>query len=298
MVIDEPMARQFLQTYAPEDWIAIFLKSYATGRVGQRVLPVGLATTRRIQDWLHRENESDMNVYVSLNAVTPRQTSRRRASVHAIRHVFVDVDQGGESALAAIGRCRDVPPPSYVLHTSQHRLHVLWRVTGFTRETSEALQRYLARALQADPAATSCAQLTRLPGFVNHKAPVPSLVTIDTHQPQRVYEPSDFPRPTRPRWMVRARSTIIRGDAVDRARRYVAALPPAVAGHHGDVLTFRVCCRLARGFALSDAESMDVLHDWNARCEPPWSDRELRQKLKSARTYGREPVGALLEERL
>jgi hypothetical protein len=27
-------------------------------------------------------------------------------------------------------------------------------------------------------------------------------------------------------------------------------LPPAIAGQHGDVHTFRVCCRLARGFAL------------------------------------------------
>jgi hypothetical protein len=59
------------------------------------------------------------------------------------------------------------------------------------------------------------------------------------------------------------------------------------------VQTFRVCCRLARGFALSDAEAMTVLTDWNARCQPPWSNRELVDKLRRARRYGREPVGGL-----
>ena len=31
---------------------------------------------------------------------------------------------------------------------------------------------------------------------------------------------------------------------------------PAIAGHHGDLHTFRVCCRLARGFALDDDEAL------------------------------------------
>ena len=30
---------------------------------------------------------------------------------------------------------------------------------------------------------------------------------------------------------------------------------------------------------------------WNARCEPPWSERELLAKLEHARRYGREPIG-------
>ena len=81
------------------------------------------------------------------------------------------------------------------------------------------------------------------------------------------------------------------------ARQYVAAVPPAISGQHGDVHTFRVCCRVVRGFALADDEALDVLRDWNSRCEPPWSDRELIDKLSRARRYGREPIGCLLEER-
>ena len=172
MSSDASMTIAFLQTYQPDDWIALFLKSYASGRLGQRVLPVRLATTGRIQAWLHRENESGMNLYVSLNAVAPQQTSRRRAAIRTVRHVFVDVDHRGEHVLEAISRRHDLPRPSYVLHTSPQRVHVLWRVTRFLPDTSEALQRHLARELHADTAATSCAQLTRLAGFLYLKSPV------------------------------------------------------------------------------------------------------------------------------
>jgi hypothetical protein len=48
---------------------------------------------------------------------------------------------------------------------------------------------------------------------------------------------------------------------------------------------------------LSDDEALTVLREWNARCEPPWSERELKDKLMRARRYGREPIGGLLEER-
>jgi hypothetical protein len=46
--------------------------------------------------------------------------------------------------------------------------------------------------------------------------------------------------------------------------------------------------------ALSDDEAMPLLQAWNARCEPPWTERELRDKLQRARRYGREPIGGLL----
>jgi hypothetical protein len=53
---------------------------------------------------------------------------------------------------------------------------------------------------------------------------------------------------------------------------------------------------MVRGFALSDDEALSLLRDWNAKCEPPWSDEDLLAKLKHARRYGREPVGGLLTD--
>jgi hypothetical protein len=74
----------------------------------------------------------------------------------------------------------------------------------------------------------------------------------------------------------------------------MASVPPAISGQHGDVHTFRVCCRLTRGFALDDDQALHVLAESNARCQPPWSEAEPLDKLRRAARYGREPVGGLL----
>ena len=86
----------------------------------------------------------------------------------------------------------------------------------------------------------------------------------------------------------RLTATVNPSDVVERARRYLAGIEPAVAGQNADLHTFRVCCRIARGFALSDEDSLAVLRNWHGRCEPPWSERELRDKLLRARKNGRE----------
>ena len=67
------------------------------------------------------------------------------------------------------------------------------------------------------------------------------------------------------------------------ANRLLAALPPAVAGQHGDAATFRACCRRVRGFLLSDDDALVLMKEWNAACDPPWTDRELTDKIRRAR---------------
>ena len=68
---------------------------------------------------------------------------------------------------------------------------------------------------------------------------------------------------------------------------------PLIRNQHGDLHTFRVCCRIVRGFALTDSEAIAALADWNARCSPPWAEDDLCRMLAAARRYGREPIGAL-----
>jgi hypothetical protein len=264
----------------------------------QRVGPVSLVAEARFQAWLRAENAARSNVYVSVNAITAGMRSRTREAIRTVGHVFLEADDDGPRVVATITARQDLPHPSYVLQSSPNRVHVFWRVMNFTVERGEALQKQLARELKTDPAATSCSQMTRLPGFINHKYRPGHLVTIDYRCAHRRYTPADFRTPMMTRTPAGARVVIcprpIR-DAVERARRYVAAASPAVAGQHGDVRTFRLCCRLARGFALTDDDALAVLADWNERCQPPWSERGLIDKLRGARRYGREPIGGLLE---
>jgi DNA primase RepB-like protein len=297
--IDRAAPLQFLRTaYDRDDWIALFLKQYDTREAVQRVGPARLFQQPNVQAWLRLMNARRFNIYVSVNAVKPGRRSRTRDAISAIRHVFVEVDHDGRRVLTTITARRDLPAPSYVLHSSPDRVHVFWRAAGFSTTAAEQLQKYLARELGADSAATPCSQTTRLPGFLNHKYVPPALVRAKYSRATRVYTPGDFPTP--PRGTGRRRASIASTvrqspDAVERARRYLAALPPAISGQHGDVTTFRTCCRLVRGFLLSDADALGILDEWNARCEPPWSKRELLDKLQRARRYGREPLGALLE---
>ena len=69
---------------------------------------------------------------------------------------------------------------------------------------------------------------------------------------------------------------------IERARRYLAATPPAIEGQRGDVRTFCVCCRLIGRFGLTEEEAMHLLSGWNARCQPPWTVHELVAKVRSA----------------
>lgn len=299
MRIDPEAPLAFLSTaFERDDCVAVFLKSYTSGRIAQRVRTVEDATKPRFQAWLRAENAAGANVYVSVNSLKCGQRSRRREAVAAIRHVFLDADNRADDVLASVAGDRALPPPSYVLRSSPGRAHVFWRVSGFTRESVEALEKHLAGTFGTDRAATACTQVTRLPGFMNHKRATPFLVSVEYRDPKRVFGPADFPKPppSEPHGHVHAISPTTR-DAVDRARHYTAAIPPAIAGEHGDVHTFRVCCRVVRGFALTDDDALAVLREWNNRCVPPWSERELLDKVLRARRYGREPIGGLLEER-
>jgi hypothetical protein len=301
--IDLEAPVEFVRTgYEPEDWIAVFLKSYATGRMAQRVGPVSLVMSTRFQDWLRRENDGLANVYVSVNAVRPGQLTRTRRAIRDIRHIFAEADHDGKQVVGTIDGRRDLPPPSYLLHSSPNRVHVFWRASGFALARAERLQKRLARELRTDSAATPVSQMTRLPGFVNHKYETPHLVTVEYRCAGRLYTPSDFPPSAEneaPRSPVAGprEAREVRGAVVGRAERYLAAVPAAITGQHGDLHTFRVCCRLVRGFALSDEDALNLLHHWNRRCEPPWSERELIEKLSRARRYGREPIGGLLQGR-
>ena len=290
---------QFLRTaYRPDDWIAVLLKGSDSGAITHRVAPVSWIARPSSQTWLHEENAYDRNIYVSINAITPGQQSRQRRAICAVRHLFLDIDRDAASVIGAIETRRDLPRPSYVIASSRDRAQVFWRIRDFTKEAAQALQKQFARELGGDPAATSCAQMARLPGFVNHKYIPAPLVTIEYRHRHRSYAPSDFPAPIygtpAPR---NVPVTRLATDRVEQARRYVTAIPPAISGQHGDLQTFRVSCRLVRGFALPDVDAFRVLSDWNAGCQPPWSERQLRDKLRHARQYGREPVGALLETR-
>src|SRR3954471_3777213 len=116
--VDRAAPIRFLRTaYDAADWVAVFLKTYRTGEVAQRVLPVSDAASSHFQAWLRHLNAKGWNVYVSVNAVLPGR-SRTRRSIAAVRHVFLEEDRDGPALLAKLRSRGDLPPVSYVLNSS------------------------------------------------------------------------------------------------------------------------------------------------------------------------------------
>lgn len=77
----------------------------------------------------------------------------------------------------------------------------------------------------------------------------------------------------------------------------MATRPGAVSGQGGHDVTFGVACALVWGFGLSPEEAMPIMQQYNGRCSPPWSERELWHKLRSALGHGhKEARGHLIGE--
>jgi hypothetical protein len=82
----------------------------------------------------------------------------------------------------------------------------------------------------------------------------------------------------------------IHGNAavMERARKYLAKLPPAISGSGGHNATFYAACVLVLGFDLAEIDALELLREFNQRCDPPWSKHELVHKVMDAMKQGGE----------
>jgi P4 family phage/plasmid primase-like protien len=72
-------------------------------------------------------------------------------------------------------------------------------------------------------------------------------------------------------------------DKAERCRAYLANVPPAISGQGGHDRTFRTARIIANDFDLAGTEEgWNLLNEYNQRCEPPWSEGELRHKWEDA----------------
>jgi hypothetical protein len=85
---------------------------------------------------------------------------------------------------------------------------------------------------------------------------------------------------------------------VGRAIDYLAKVDPAISGQGGHDQTLWAARVVVRGFALGPTEGLRVLlQHYNPRCQPPWTEMELRHKCEEAATQPFDmPHGWLLNE--
>jgi hypothetical protein len=84
-------------------------------------------------------------------------------------------------------------------------------------------------------------------------------------------------------------------DAAARARAYLATCDAAISGQGGHNATLHAAHAVVVGFALDDATALQLLEsEYNPRCVPPWTQKELMHKIESARQNPQRPLGYLL----
>ena len=77
------------------------------------------------------------------------------------------------------------------------------------------------------------------------------------------------------------------------ARNYIAPIR-SISGSGGHTSLLAAATALVMGYDLPEDSAMELLSEWNqTNAIPPWSDAELRHKLREAAKSGR-PRGYLL----
>lgn len=90
-------------------------------------------------------------------------------------------------------------------------------------------------------------------------------------------------------------------SVLKQAAAYLATIPGAISGQGGHNSTFTAACKLIHGFNLTPAQALPLLQEWNQKCVPPWSKKELQHKLDEAnkcQDMEGKPRGYLLRAKL
>ncbi|MDR2562048.1 MAG: hypothetical protein LBC63_09800 [Holophagales bacterium] len=261
---------------------------------------------------LSRLNCNGAGVFDVINQTDGR--GAKKENITSLRAYWTDLDRDKLAkepytlgdVRAALSDC----PPSVIIETPGG-WHLYWLLVKFLpcgdeheRDEAEALLRRIQARLArfgADPAVCTVNRVLRLPGFYHCKAE-PTLVMLLELNNYRytsaamaaafpdiedaTEKPKRQPEPPRPHPAYPSDHEMIEG-----ACRYAAKLPPSIMGQNGSRALFVAALKLLDRFALTELETYDVLQSaFNPRCEPPWSDRELKRAINSAaKVVGRLP---------
>ena len=193
-----PAVNYLSKLFVPGDHVVFALINQKTGFIEQHITTQDDSFSEETLNWLNEENRDGKNVYACMSAIKPREDGsvhRTKSDLAAIRAVYIDIDENGDRNLddllmdATFG---DVPAPHFIIESSPHKFQVIWLAEGMDSATQEALNKALQQKYNADPAATDCVRILRVPGFHNWKYESKPLVTIQENYSGSRYKLEDF----------------------------------------------------------------------------------------------------------
>lgn len=241
---------------------------------------------------------------------------RRLASVEAVHAFVLDMDEPRPCLATVAAELAEALPVSWHLHTSFSSCEGAVKVRAISPLSAPTAGEDFAHVWRAvvahlrgarisgiDPACKDASRAFFVPaippgdGYTwNAVAGEPLDAHAWTAAGRAILEAERATREAQARRCTMLACSLGSGARVERARRYLELMPPAVSGAQGHDATFRAAL-VAHGFDLSDAEALPLLLAWNAECSPPWDARDVERKLREAKR-GRLPRGFLLTGRV
>jgi putative DNA primase/helicase len=313
LAIDSPFDPKTPHTHLNQDDTQAFLKAIyeppdiVEGRLlggdqsPQSIFGHPAEIIARYGELLRQNQQNHRNVYVGINPRT-REGGGTAADVACFRCIFVDWDDCGEEEARRRIKAAGLPEPTVLVH-SGHGIHAYSRLTEPITDPAlwQRLQCGLIKALDSDPVVKDPPRIMRLPGFENvkRKPYVPCrIIEIDASRrydvdifPQEETTTRSAPNPasvmTEERFnalLEEARKQGVNvGDRAQRCIEYMQMLPASIEGRDGSGAMFRAACECYR-HGLSDDEAWIAIQWYNThKCDPAWSDAEVRHKLDDAR---------------
>ncbi len=158
-----------LDNFEETDRIAMLVLNRDFGETIQRITSAQKASSPEFQAWLRYKNANGSDIYIGMNPLRQDASTRTKEDIASIRHVYLDLDQGGPDALESVENSGAGPKPNYVLTSSPGKFQIVWKVEGMSLDEAEGLLHAMAREFGGDPAATDATRVLRLPGFANKK---------------------------------------------------------------------------------------------------------------------------------
>lgn len=180
-----------LDNFEPNDRIAMLVLNRDLGEVLQRLTTAKKASSPEFQAWLRHKNATGSDIYIGMNPLRKGAATRTKQDIESIRHVYLDLDHGGQEALNSIENLSAVPQPNYVLTSSPGKFQIVWKVEAMGLREAEGLLHAMARECGGDPAATDATRVLRLPGFANKKYETNFFVEVRKESAQ-IYRLRDF----------------------------------------------------------------------------------------------------------
>jgi RepB DNA-primase N-terminal domain len=180
-----------LALFDPADTVAILARNRRTAQTVQRITSAETVAGPEFQSRLSNENAAGADIFIGMNPLKEGADGRTKDNIQGIRHLYLDLDTGGQDALEAIRNSTEVPAPNFVLDTSPGKHQIVWKVQGLDLEQAESMLRAMADQLGGDPAATDSTRVLRLPGFANKKYDEEFVVQAH-HQSNEIYHARDF----------------------------------------------------------------------------------------------------------